>query len=157
MGLLESLFGGGETTTGGDTTADGGTTTGNHTTGGDGPSDTKYAILMNAGPDDFAAAGNGFQYAIELDDAGYEVDVFLDGVATKWPAEFAEDPGRPFSRNWKLVEQRGLLAGACGYCASAFDSKEACERSGVTLLSDSDEHAPAVAQLADEGYEILTI
>ena len=30
-------------------------------------------------------------------------------------------------------------------------------RRGVTLLSDSDEHAPAVARLADEGYEILTI
>jgi hypothetical protein len=157
MGLLDSLFGAGATTGDDETESDGGTTTGHHTTRDDGPSGTKYAILMNAGPDDFAAAGNGFQYAIELDDAGYEVDVFLDGVATKWPAEFAEDPGRPFSRNWKLIEQRGLLAGACGYCANAFDSKEACEASGVMLLSDSDEHAPAVARLADEGYEILTI
>jgi hypothetical protein len=50
-----------------------------------------------------------------------------------------------------------LLAGACGYCANAFDAAEACERSGVPLLSDSGEHAPAVAQLANEGYELLTI
>lgn len=151
MGLIDSLFGG---TDDDEPTADGTTTPGSDP---DRPSDRKYAILMNAGPDDFAAAGNGFQYALELDDAGYEVDVFLDGVATKWPAEFAENAGRPFSRNWTQIEQRGLLAGACGYCANAFDSAEACEASGVTLLSDSDEHAPAVAQLADEGYEILTI
>ncbi|WP_440991222.1 DsrE family protein [Haloarchaeobius baliensis] len=156
MGLLDSLLGGGETTDD-DATADGGTTADQMTAGRDGDGTGKYAILLNAGPDDFAAAGNGFQYAIELDEAGYEVDVFLDGVATKWPAEFAADPGRPFSRNWKLLEQRGLLAGACGYCANAFDSKEACEASGVALLSDSDEHAPALAKLADEGYEILTI
>ncbi|WP_256299149.1 hypothetical protein [Haloarchaeobius salinus] len=147
MGLFDTLFGGGETTDDG-AAADGGTTADHGTATRDDPGSERYAIPMNAGPDDFAAAGNGFQYAIELDDAGYEVDVFLDGVATKWPAEFAEDPGRPFSRNWKLIEQ-------CGYCANAFDSKEACERSGVTLLSD--EHAPAVAQLADEDYEILTI
>lgn len=25
---------------------------------------------MNAGPEDFAAAGNGFNYAVELDDGG---------------------------------------------------------------------------------------
>ncbi|MFC4407219.1 DsrE family protein [Haloarchaeobius iranensis] len=156
MGLLDSLFKDGGTPTEDGTESDDGTTGGRAPTA-EGGTGTKYAILMNAGPDDFAAAGNGFQYAIELDDAGYEVDVFLDGVATKWPAEFADDPGRPFSRNWTLIEQRDLLAGACGYCANAFDSQAACEASGVTLLSDSDEHAPAVAQLADEGYEILTI
>jgi len=99
----------------------------------------------------------GFNYAIEFDDAGYEVQVFVDGRATKWPAEFAENPDWPFNHDWEQIENRGLLAGACGYCANAFDVAEACEESGIDLLSDTTEHAPAVASLADEGYEMLTI
>jgi len=80
MGLLESLLGETEATT-------------------DEDDDTKqYAVLMNAGPDRFAAAGNGFKYALELDGADYDVELFLDGKAAKWPAEFAEDPDRPFIR-----------------------------------------------------------
>lgn len=117
----------------------------------------KYAILLNAGPDDTPAAGNAFNYAFELDEAGYEVQLFLDGEATKWPAEFADEPDRPFSYDWERIEERGLLAGACGYCANAFDVAEACELADIQLLSDADEHAPAVPKLAAEGYEMLTI
>ncbi len=117
----------------------------------------RYAILLSAGPDNAPAANNGFNYALEFDDAGYEVQVFLDGQATKWPETFEENPDRPFSYDWEQIEQRGLLAGACGYCANAFDVVEACERSGIDLLSDETEHAPSVADLADEGYEMLTI
>jgi predicted peroxiredoxin len=138
MGLLGSVFGGTETTT-------------------DAQAEQKYAILLNAGPSETAVAGNAFNYALEFDDAGYEVQLFLDGKATKWPAEFAENPGRPYSYDWEKIETRGLLAGACGYCANAFDVADACEESGIDLLSDADEHAPAVAQLAAESYEILSV
>jgi len=65
----------------------------------------------------------GFNYAIEFDDAGYEVQVFVDGRATKWPAEFAENPDWPFNHDWEQIENRGLLAGACGYCANALDDR----------------------------------
>ncbi|PSQ16517.1 hypothetical protein BRD00_11040 [Halobacteriales archaeon QS_8_69_26] len=136
MGLLDSLF-------------DGGT--------GDDDGSKRYAVLMNAGPEDFAKAGNGFQYAIELDEAGYDVELFLDGKATQWPAEFAEDPDRPFGHHWSRLQSRGILTGACGYCANAFDADEACRLEDVELLSGADEHAPAVARLADEGYELLTV
>ena len=117
----------------------------------------RYAVLLNAGPDSAPTASNGFNYALELDDAGYEVRVFLDGQATKWPSAFEETPEFPFSHDWEQIVRRGLLAGACGYCANAFDVADACERSGIDLLSDETEHAPAVAELASEGYEMLTI
>ena len=119
--------------------------------------ENRYAILLQAGPDDAPAANNGFNYALEFDDAGYEVQVFLDGQATKWPGAFADDPDLPFAHDWERIRERGLLAGACGYCANAFDATEACENSGIELLSDEMSHAPAVARLADEGYELLTI
>lgn len=117
----------------------------------------KYAVVLNAGPDETARAGNAFNYALELDDGGYDVQVFLDGEAAKWPDEFAGEEQRPFKRDWKRVRERGLLAGACGFCADAFGAAEACENAGIELLSETDEHAPAIAQLAQEDYEILTV
>jgi hypothetical protein len=141
MGVLEGLFG----------------RSGGVSDGTDSPSEQKYAILLNAGPDRTPVAGNGFNYALEFDDAGYEVQLFLDGKATKWPAAFTDDPDRPFNRDWEKIQQRGLLAGACGYCANAFDVADACENSGIDLLSDKTEHAPAVATLAKEGYEMVTV
>jgi len=142
MGLLSDVLGGG---------------TDDSSTGGVGQTEQRYAILLNAGPEDTPTAGNAFNYALEFDDAGYTVQLFLDGKATKWPAEFAENPDRPFNRDWEAVEERGLLAGACGFCANAFDVAGACEESGIDLLSDQTEHAPAVATLAEEQYQILTV
>lgn len=142
MGLIDAVFGGGSESSPNED---------------DAQAEQKYAILLNAGPEDGPVAANGFNYAVELDDAGYEVRLFLDGKATKWPAAFAEDPDRPFSYDWEKIQEHGLLAGACGYCANAFDVAEACQRSEVQLLSDKGEHAPAVAQLAEEGYEIMTV
>ena len=119
--------------------------------------DRKYAILLNAGPEDTPTAGNALNYAIELDDAGYEVGVSLDGKATKWPGEFAENPDRPFSHDWGKVRDRGLLIGACGYCANAFEAAQACSREESSLRSGSGEHAPSVAELAEQGYELITV
>jgi predicted peroxiredoxin len=126
---------------------------------GDVPAETdrKFAVLLNAGPADTAVAGNGFNYALELDESGYEVQVFLDGPATKWAEEFSENPDRPYHHEWKRIRENGLLAGACGYCADAFDVTEACEMYDVRLLSDKGEHAPAVPTLAAEGYELVTV
>lgn len=119
--------------------------------------ESKYAVMINAGPDQSATASNGFEYAVDLSDRGYDVQVYLDGEGTKWPAAFAEDPDRPFKHRWDQLQERGLLAGACGYCASAFGATEACRLEDVDLLSGGEEHAPAVGELADEGYELLTI
>jgi predicted peroxiredoxin len=141
MGVLDGFFG----TTNDE--SDGATTTG----------ERKYAVLLNAGPDRTPVAGNGFNYALEFDDAGYDVQLFLDGKATKWPAAYAADPDTPFNHDWEQIRERGLLAGACGYCANAFDAAEACEDSGIDLLSDATEHAPAVARLGEAGYEMITV
>lgn len=141
MGLLNSLLGA-------DTES---------TTQGTEPEPQQYAVVLNAGPDETAKAGNAFNYALELDDGGYEVQVFLDGQAAKWPAEYAENEDGPFSHDWEKLQERGLMAGACGFCANAFDATEACENAGIDLLSESDEHAPAIEQLAKQEYEILTV
>jgi len=141
MGLLDSIFSGGSAEQTTDTRDE----------------ERKYAVLLNAGPDRTPVAGNGFNYALELAAAGYEVNLFLDGEATKWPAAFEENPERPFNDEWNNIVRSGLLTGACGYCASAFDVTDAYDGDEAELLSDVTDHAPEVAQLADDGYEIMTI
>ena len=137
MGILQSVFGSGSEESE--------------------PTERKYAILLNAGPDSTPVAGNGFNYALELDDEGFEVELFLDGEATKWPAEFAENPDRPYNSDWERIQRKGLITGVCGYCANAFDVADTYNDSELDLLSDENKHAPSVPELARENYEILTV
>jgi len=81
MGVLETLFG----------------------SGGTADAEQKYAILLSAGPEDAPVANNAFNYALEFADAGYEVNLFLDGQATKWPGAFAENPDLPFAHDWERI------------------------------------------------------
>ncbi|MEF8820943.1 MAG: hypothetical protein V5A52_01580 [Halovenus sp.] len=121
------------------------------------PTKRKYAVLLNAGPDSISVAGNGFNYALELADEGFEVELFLDGEATNWPAEFVENPDRPYDSDWERIQRKGLIAGVYGYCANAFDVVEECKSSGVGLLGEETNHAPSVPELAKQNYGILTV
>ena len=143
MGVLDAVFSSTETT--------------DDSAASEPATEQKYAILMNAGPDQTPTAGNAMNYALELDDAGYEVGIYLDGKATRWPGEFAENPDQPFNYDWEQIRDRGLIVGACGYCANAFEAVQACDAAAITLLSDTGEHAPSVAELAEEGYELVTV
>ncbi len=117
----------------------------------------KYAVLLNAGPDDTPTAGNAFNYVLELDEAGFETQLYLDGEATKWPAAFAENPDRAYNSDWERIVTNDLLAGVCGACANAFDVVDDVETAGIDLLSDDSTHAPSLPELAEANYEILTI
>lgn len=95
---------------------------------------SKYAILLNANPDDVGPAANGLEYALDLDGAGNEVEVFFDGVATQWPGTLTENPDHPVNEYFGEADERGLVAGACGFCANAFDAADGCEEADVELL-----------------------
>lgn len=117
----------------------------------------KYAVLLNASTDDVGPAVNGLEYAIELDDAGHDVDIYLDGIATRWPGQFVEKPDHPVNDHFGEAEERGIVAGACGYCAHSFGAMEGIEASNVDLLSGPEEHAPRASELVEEGYDLLPI
>lgn len=118
---------------------------------------SKYALMLNASPDDVGPAANGLEYAIDLDDAGNEVEVFFDGEATQWPGALEAKPDHPVNEYFQEVTNRGLVGGACGFCAHAFDGVEGCEAAGVDLLGGPDEHAPDVGELTTDNYELLTV
>lgn len=117
----------------------------------------KYAVLLNASTDDVGPTANALEYAIDLDEGGHNVDVFFDGVATQWPGRLVERPNHPINDFFETADERGLIAGACGFCADSFDAIEGCETAGVEILGGPDEHAPKPSELIDDGYELLTI
>lgn len=117
----------------------------------------RQAFLVNAGPDDVGSMANTLQYALSLDDAGHEVAVYLDGPATRWPAEVQRRSDHPVAEYLEEARERDLLEGACAFCADAFGATEGCERADVDLLGSQDDHAPDAGRLVDEGFELNTV
>lgn len=117
----------------------------------------KYAVLLNGDTEDVGPTVNGLEYALDLDASGHEVDVFLDGVATQWPGQLQAKPDHPVNDYFSEARDRELVAGACGFCANAFDGAEGCREAGVELLGDEDTHGPDVGEVAAEGFELVTV
>lgn len=117
----------------------------------------KYAVLLHADTDRVGRAATGLAYALDLDAAGHEVAVFFDGAATQWPGRLSKTPDHPVTEDFAEARDRGLVAGACEFCATAFDCVEECRDAGVELLGDETEHAPDLGALATDGYEFVTV
>lgn len=118
---------------------------------------SKYAVLLNASTDDVGPTANGLEYAIDLDEGGHDVDVYFDGVATQWPGRLVEKPEHPINKFFEEADDRGLIAGACGFCADSFGGEDGCEKAGVELLGSPEEHAPKPSELVDDEYDLLPI
>jgi hypothetical protein len=116
----------------------------------------RFAVLLNTSTDEVGQTANGLEYALDLDESGKEVEVFFDGSATQWPGELAANPEHPVNGAFQEARERGLLAGACSACAGAFETEAELEEAGIELLGDGD-HGPSVGELADEGFDLLTI
>jgi|APHM01.1.fsa_nt_gi Uncharacterized protein conserved in archaea len=119
---------------------------------------SNYALLLSAGPDNAGSALNAIEYALRLDDAGHTVEIYLDGPATRWPAESKRRSGHPFSEGFGEAQKRGLVSGACAFCANAFGATEGCQEAEIELLGTAgEEHGPDVGAIAADGYELLTV
>ena len=119
---------------------------------------SRYALLLSAGPDRVGTALNGIEYALSLDDGGYTVAIYLDGAATQWPGEMETRVDHPLSKGLTSAIDRELIAGCCVFCADAFGGVEGCRAAGIPLLGVAgEEHGPDVAQLVDDGYELLPV
>jgi hypothetical protein len=55
------------------------------------------------------------------------------------------------------VRDRGLVGGACGYCASFFKVDDEIEQAGIALDGGVENHGPDISQLANEGYQLINV
>ncbi|MBX6763510.1 MAG: hypothetical protein K6T51_03585 [Rubrobacteraceae bacterium] len=115
----------------------------------------KVAIVVLADTEthgDLGRLANALTSAQEFKEAGDEAKIIFDGAGTKWIPELS-DPGNKYNKAFEMAKDQ--IAGACGYCASAFGVKDQIERSGVTLLRDYRGH-PSLQKLVSEGYQVIT-
>lgn len=61
------------------------------------------------------------------------------------------------NERFQEADERGLIEGACGYCANAFDGIEGVEAVGIDVIGDADEHGPDLGAVVDQGFDVMTI
>lgn len=117
----------------------------------------EYAVLLTRGTDDVGAVVNALRYTVELTEHGHDAQLFFDGAATQWPGVLLGKHGHPGREQFVRARDRGLVGGACGFCADRYDAAEDCEAAGVTVLGSPDEHAPDVGALATDGVSLVVL
>jgi hypothetical protein len=101
---------------------------------------------------------HAFLYALDLARHGHQVQIVLEGEATRCLRERQGRFGELFAEAVRL----GLLAGACktasGGCATGDPAREVtdlAEEAGVPLLDAMQGHA-GIAPFVNQGFEIVT-
>ena len=126
---------------------------------------SKFAFLINSPPGNPGPVANNLEYARNLDEAGHEVTVYFDGQATQWIPEAEENPDGVVHEYYMEAKERGLIAGACGYCAAFFEIDDTIDQAGIALDGGmredtdgpGDHHGPDVAHLVEEGYQLINV
>jgi|AntDeeMetagen285_2_1112576.scaffolds.fasta_scaffold00079_18 predicted peroxiredoxin len=114
----------------------------------------KHTFLLLSSPETPGKFANPLTYARQLDEAGHQVAVYFDGAATYWFEGIGDHP-EPAVRAYEDAKELGLIAGVCNHCATFKGVVNAVEAEGFEIQGT--EHAPDVARLVDDGYEIHII
>ncbi len=98
-------------------------------------------------------AAHTLHYAVELREKGHEVYVYFDGLGTKIP--ISDSPYKGLKPAYERALQKGIILGACGYCASPphLNIKDKLPKS-IKLIGD-EEHHYAFTDLVDKGFQII--
>jgi predicted peroxiredoxin len=115
----------------------------------------KAAIVVLAGTEGREGIGriaNALVTAREFKKQGDEVTIVFDGAGTTWIAELVKSEHK-YHAAFEAV--RDCVAGACSYCARAYDVRDAVESADIPLLDEYDEH-PSIRQLVVDGFHVIT-
>lgn len=114
----------------------------------------KIAVIVLADtttPEGLGRMANALEVVKEFKDSGDTVQLIFDGAATRWLAELVK-PDHMLHSLYQTVED--TIAGACGFCAGAFDMEDVAASYGIPLLTEFDSH-PSIRKLVYEGYTVL--
>ena len=115
----------------------------------------KISVVVLAGTEqhsDLARVLNALELTKEAKEAGDEVELVFDGAGVTWIPEL-EDPEHKLHKVFVAVKDR--VAGACEFCAGAFDVKDDLRSAGIRFLSEYEGH-PSLRTRVAEGYEVVT-
>ncbi len=115
----------------------------------------KLSVLLLAGTEahsDLARVLNALELTKEAKEAGDEVELVFDGAAVEWIPRL-NDPEHKLHPVFNAVKDR--IAGACEFCAGAFDVKAEVKEAGIPFLSEYEGH-PSIRKRIAEGYQIVS-
>jgi hypothetical protein len=116
---------------------------------------SKVAVVVLADTEGGDALGrivNALYAVKEFAEAGDEVQLIFTGTGTKWIGVL-EQPTHKLHAAYKAVKPR--IAGACGFCAGAFEVTDAVQAAGVCLMEDYGANM-SFRQLVNDGFQVIT-
>lgn len=90
--------------------------------------------------------------AMDMKERGFEVQVVIEGAATKLVATIGETP---FAGLYEKVRDAGLIGCVCDVCSGKMDSRQAALDQKLELCNEMNGH-PSIARYLDEGYRVFT-
>ena len=93
--------------------------------------------------------------AFDMKAKGYEVEIVIEGSATKLVKELYEDPEKPFATQFSKAKEEGLIGCVCKACATKMGSKDSAVEQGLTLAGDMSGH-PSLSSYLEKGYQVFT-
>jgi hypothetical protein len=110
-------------------------------------------LLADAGSAEaMGRAANAFELVKEAKQEQDDVELILDGAATRWARELA-NPDHKMRGLFDAV--RDKIAGVCEFCAGAYGVKEAVRAAGLPLIGEFDGH-PSLAKRIAQGRHVVT-
>ncbi|GAB4163609.1 MAG: DsrE family protein [Planctomycetota bacterium] len=93
--------------------------------------------------------------ALDLKAKGHEVEIVLEGEATRLLKELV-DPKKPFHSFYNSVIEQKLIAAVCKACANQMGSLKAAEEQGLPIVGDLYGH-PSLKPWLDRGFKVITM
>ena len=115
----------------------------------------KAAIVVFADIETHGELGrivNALSTADEFREHGDDVTIIFDGAGVRWAAELSK-PEHGLHQTFERLRDR--VAGACHYCAGAFEVRDELVRSDFPLLREHKGH-PSIRSYVADGYEVIT-
>jgi len=115
----------------------------------------KIAIIVLAGTGQADSMGrivNALMAVKEFKENNDDVQLIFSGLGTTWLAELAR-PEHQLHTVYNAVKEN--IAGACGFCATAYDATESIKVCGIPILEDYGTNM-SYAKLIHDGYQVIT-
>lgn len=94
-------------------------------------------------------------HALDFKQKGHEVQIVVEGSATKLVKVLAEDESLPAAPLYAKCKQDGLIGCVCQACAGKMGSLAAAKEQDLPLCSDMSGH-PSLARYLEDGYQVFT-
>ena len=95
---------------------------------------------------------NALMAAKEFKEGKDDVKLIFSGAGTKWIAEIS-NPKHQLHPVYKDI--KGHIAGACGFCATAFGVTKTAQACGIDILEEYGTNM-SFRKLLEDGYQVIT-